>query len=53
MEEIYKEVYFSDYCKTCAHEKKAETEDPCWRCLEDHVNAYSHKPTHWEGKEKK
>ena len=53
MEETYKEVYFHDYCKTCKHEKKAETEDPCWKCLENPVNVYSHKPTHWEGKEKK
>lgn len=53
MEESYKIVYFHDYCKTCIHKEKAETEDPCWKCLENPVNVYSHKPVCWEGKEKK
>lgn len=51
MDESYKEVYFHGYCKTCKHEKEAETDDPCWKCLENPVNVYSHKPTHWEEKE--
>lgn len=53
MEETYKEVYFHEFCKTCKHEKKAETDDPCWKCLENPVNVYSHKPTHWEEKNEK
>lgn len=50
MEEIYKEVYFSQYCQTCKHADKKETEDPCDDCLMAPVNAYSHKPVNWEEK---
>lgn len=50
MEEGYKEVYFGQYCTTCKHEKKAETDDPCDDCLENPVNVYSHKPVRWEEK---
>lgn len=55
MEESYKEVYFHEFCKTCKHEKKAETEDPCYDCLMEPVNLYSHKPVKYksvDGKEK-
>lgn len=50
MEEIYKEVYFGEYCKTCKHEKLAEDKDPCHECLNNPMNAYSHKPVCWEEK---
>ena len=51
MEEIYKEVYFSEYCKTCKYEKVPESEDPCDECLEYPMNTYSHKPVNWEEKD--
>lgn len=41
---IYKEVYFGLYCKTCKYYKKAEAEEPCYICLNEPVNTYSHKP---------
>lgn len=50
MEERYKEVYFSEYCKTCKHNDKGEDEDPCYDCLEEPVNLYSHKPVNWQEK---
>lgn len=45
MDDQYKEVYFCDYCKTCAHE-----EDPCNECLTYPANLHSHKPIRWEEK---
>lgn len=50
MEDTYKEVYFGEYCKKCKYEKKAESEDPCYECLENPVNLYSHKPMCYEKK---
>lgn len=50
MEEIYKEVYFDRYCKTCEHENLDESEDPCNECLENPKNTYSHKPVNWKEK---
>lgn len=52
MEDTYKEVYFNEYCKTCEHEKLSEQDDPCFECLNEPVNLYSHKPVNWEEKEK-
>ena len=43
-ETIDKEVYFDLYCKTCVHEKTAESESPCAECLEEPSNEHSHKP---------
>lgn len=53
MEDNYKEVYYSEYCKTCKHEKDAEDDvnSPCWDCLTQPMNIYSHKPILWEEKE--
>lgn len=51
MEEIYKEVYFDQYCKTCKHKKAKESEDPCDECLTNTTNAYSHKPVNYKKKE--
>lgn len=47
-----KEVYFSEYCKTCKYEKNAEEDEPCDECLQEPTNAYSHKPVYWKEKEK-
>lgn len=51
MEDVYKEVYFGEYCKTCKHEQLSENEEPCWTCLSEPVALYSHKPVKWEEKE--
>lgn len=53
MEDVYKEVYFDKYCKTCMHEKTNEQDDPCYECLHHPTNVYSHKPIKWEEKTKK
>lgn len=46
-----KEVYFNTYCPKCVHEKKAETEDPCYDCLLMGYNSESHKPVRFEEKQ--
>ena len=51
MEDVYKEVYFGEYCKKCKYWEKFETDDPCYECLENPVNLYSHKPIYFEKKE--
>lgn len=48
MEDVYKEVYFGEYCKTCKHCNRKEDEKPCDECLAEPVNVYSHKPVRWE-----
>lgn len=53
MEDTYKEVYFGEYCKSCKHLEKAETDDPCDECLNEPVNLHSHKPVKYEAKEEK
>lgn len=49
MEEIYKEVDFEKYCKTCDYEDLAEYEEPCDECLEHPYNTYSRRPVCWKG----
>jgi len=48
MELIDKEVYFHEYCPKCVHKDKAENEDPCWDCLNEPMNAESHKPINFK-----
>lgn len=50
MEDIYKEVYFDQYCKTCKYEKTKEEDDPCDECMSEPVNLFSHKPVKWTKK---
>jgi hypothetical protein len=50
MEEIYKEVLFDKYCKTCEHDILPESEHPCNDCLDNPINTYSHKPVNWKEK---
>lgn len=52
-EQLYKEVHFHEYCKTCKHNKVAGTEAPCDECLDNPTNLYSHKPVNWEEDTKK
>ena len=53
MEDCYKEVYFGEYCNKCKYNDRSEGEDPCYECLENPVNLYSHKPVKFKEKEKK
>lgn len=46
----YKEVHFHEYCKKCKHEKLKETEEPCSECMDEPLNADSHKPVRYEKK---
>lgn len=46
----YKEVYFNEFCKTCEHSGCQEHEDPCYECLNEPVNLYSHKPVKYKEK---
>lgn len=50
MEDIYKEVYFDQYCKTCEHKDEKETDETCNECLTNQVNLYSHKPVNYKEK---
>ena len=47
----YKEVIFGDYCHKCVHEDKSEQEDPCFECIAEPVNLWTHKPVKFEPKE--
>ena len=44
----YKEVIFAEYCSKCEHNKKLEEEDPCYECLKQPVNLWSHKPVNFK-----
>lgn len=46
-----KEVRFDLYCKNCVHYEKAESEDPCWDCLDSGWNEDSHRPVNYEERE--
>lgn len=48
MENEYKEVYFSKFCKTCENFLKMEEEEPCSECIKEPVNLNSHKPVKWK-----
>ena len=45
---IYKEVDFKTYCKTCEHKDLEEKFDPCNDCLAEPMNANSDKPVYWK-----
>lgn len=42
---VLKEVYFDKYCDSCEYKENEEKENPCNECLNEPVNANSHKPT--------
>ncbi len=52
-ENLYREVYFDPYCKTCKHKNLREIDEPCFECLCEPVNLYTHKPVRWEDKNAK
>ena len=45
---------FDIWCCQCKHEhdREDDVESPCWDCLAEPVNSYSHKPVYWKKKEK-
>lgn len=52
MENVNKEVYFGQYCSSCIHKDLKESQEPCYDCLNNPVNANSHKPLRYKEKEK-
>lgn len=53
MEETYKEVYFGEYCQSCeyATDSEDDVKSPCYDCLHEPVNVYSHKPVNYKKRE--
>ncbi len=43
-------VNFDEYCETCKYSDIFEEVEPCFECLTEPVNEYSHKPVKWESK---
>lgn len=41
-----------EYCNTCVHKEKLETDDPCEDCLSTFTNTWSHKPIYYEEEKK-
>ena len=41
-------VEFDQYCKSCKHEKLAESDSPCDECLEHPVNTDTNAPFYYE-----
>lgn len=37
-------VEFDKHCKNCVYKDLPETKDPCYECLTEPVNVYSHRP---------
>ena len=44
-----KEVRFDEWCKSCKFFKTSEKDDPCFTCLENGGNVYSHIPVRYDG----
>lgn len=52
VDDIYREVSFAEYCKTCKHEKLEENCYPCCECLDHGCNVESTKPVKWSEKDR-
>ena len=50
MENLYLEVDFEKYCKTCQYNDLDEKFDPCCDCLDYGYNSQSEKPVNWKEK---
>lgn len=50
MENVYYEVDFEKYCKTCQYSAQDGKFDPCNDCLDEPVNSNSEKPVYWKEK---
>lgn len=49
--DFYKIVNFGDYCGSCQYEEFKEEDEPCYECLANPDNLYSHKPIKYVKKE--
>lgn len=49
-ENLYQEVRFDKYCKTCKHTDVEEKCDPCCECLDEGCNVESEHPVNWKEK---
>ena len=43
-------VDFHKYCESCEHFELKETDDPCFDCLNEPVNTYTHRPVYYKAK---
>ena len=50
MENLYFEVDFEKYCKTCEYKDLDEKCDPCCECLDHGSNTQSERPANWKEK---
>ena len=41
-------VEFDQYCNKCVYRDYDEMMKPCYECLDDPVNIYTRKPTHFQ-----
>lgn len=41
-------VDFHKYCAICKYFEKEEIDDPCFECLDNPVNEYSHRPVNFK-----
>jgi len=48
--ENLKIVDFEKYCATCKYRLNAESDSPCWECLDIPARESSKKPEKWEPK---
>lgn len=46
-------VYFDEYCPKCLYYPKSGDEDPCYECLNNPTNTWSHEPIKFEEKDGK
>lgn len=44
----YKIVEYDIWCPQCKHKDCKETDEPCYSCMGEPVNLYSHKPVKYE-----
>lgn len=44
-------VDFHQYCELCEYSKLSEQDDPCFECLDNPVNSYSHRPIKFKAKD--
>ena len=50
-ENVMTNVRFDKYCKICQYKDVQEEKDPCRRCLEVIMRAFTSTPLHWKEKE--
>lgn len=49
MENVFVEVDFETFCKTCKYCNLAENLNPCCECLDSGYNSETKKPVNWTG----